>query len=143
MSTTEWNREREMAGFCHRCHSEPADAPYKTCLKCRAWQLQYTALHRETIYKKNLARYYLLKTEVLMHYSKGRMRCACDKCPETLKDFLTIDHINGGGEQHKREIGTWNIFRWCKENNFPEGFQVLCMNCNWAKRYSGICPHVA
>jgi hypothetical protein len=27
------------------------------------------------------------------------------------------------------------------KNNFPNDFQTLCMNCNWGKRYYGICPH--
>jgi hypothetical protein len=28
-----------------------------------------------------------------------------------------------------------------RKNNFPPGYQVLCMNCNFGKRYSMICPH--
>ena len=34
------------------------------------------------------------------------------------------------------------IYIWLKNNNFPEGFQVLCFNCNCGKaRNKGICPH--
>jgi hypothetical protein len=31
----------------------------------------------------------------------------------------------------------------CKKeyNEFPDGFQVLCHNCNLAKGYYGECPH--
>jgi len=32
---------------------------------------------------------------------------------------------------------------WIRKNNFPKGFQVLCMNCNWGKGHSkdNKCPH--
>ena len=28
-----------------------------------------------------------------------------------------------------------------RKNNYPEGFQVLCSNCNFAKGKYGSCPH--
>jgi len=58
-------------------------------------------------------------------------------------EFLTIDHINGGGNKQKQEIGGAGIklYLWMKRNNYPSGFQVLCMNCNFAKGKYGICPH--
>lgn len=73
------------------------------------------------------------------HYSKGTMKCMC--CGENIYEFLTIDHINGGGRKHRTEIkGT--IYKWLVDNNFPDGFQVLCYNCNSGKRVNnGVCPH--
>lgn len=51
---------------------------------------------------------------------------------------LSIDHINGGGMQHRRELsggGTGiNFYRWLRDTGYPEGFQTLCMNCQWIKR---------
>lgn len=64
----------------------------------------------------------------------------CSRCGEEEIDFLTIDHIGGGGARHRREIGT-NIYKWLRENNYPVGFRVLCMNCNWATRHGRPCPH--
>jgi len=29
---------------------------------------------------------------------------------------------------------------WLRKYNYPKGFQVLCHNCNMAKRF-GVCPH--
>ena len=26
------------------------------------------------------------------------------------------------------------FYLWLKRNNFPEGFQTLCMNCQWLKK---------
>ena len=42
------------------------------------------------------------RLRVLRHYSGGSMQCAC--CGETEVDFLGIDHIDGDGAQHRREV---------------------------------------
>jgi hypothetical protein len=61
----------------------------------------------------------------------------CKFCGETKKEFLTIDHINDDGARHRREIAKIRpktyFYKWLWENNFPDGFQVLCRNCNWGK----------
>ncbi len=83
------------------------------------------------------------RRQVIAHYSNGTNNCEC--CGENRVEFLAIDHIKGGGSQHRRSIKTsiitWIIKRWKKEKNFPEGFRVLCYNCNGALGYSGYCPH--
>ncbi len=62
----------------------------------------------------------------------------CECCGETLLDFLTIDHINNDGARHRKEFGrAGKIHRWIISNNFPEGFQVLCFNCNYSKFLNG------
>ncbi len=60
--------------------------------------------------------------------------------------FLTIDHVEGEGNIQRKALFGYNVggvhmYRWLKRNNYPNGFQVLCMNCNWATRYRNICPH--
>jgi hypothetical protein len=31
-----------------------------------------------------------------------------------------------------------------RRNNYPEGFQILCMNCQFGKRMNnGVCPHTS
>ena len=64
-------------------------------------------------------------------------KCAC--CRESTYEFLTIDHIDGGGRQHRKVIH--NFYRWLRMNNFPPGFQVLCYNCNCCKGAYGSCVH--
>lgn len=56
-------------------------------------------------------------------------------CP-LAKDIraLSIDHIEGGGNKHLKAIGTQAIYPWLIKNNFPEGYQVLCMCCQFIKR---------
>lgn len=81
----------------------------------------------------------ILRMKALGYYSKGTFRCAC--CNESTLQFLTIDHVNGGGCKHRKEIGS-GIYYWLKRNKYPDGFQVLCMNCNWGKaRNKDTCPH--
>ncbi len=66
--------------------------------------------------------------------------CVC--CGETMKEALTIDHINNDGKIHRDSIKQ-NIYKWLRDNNFPKNnFQILCYNCNIAKfRNGGKCPH--
>lgn len=86
--------------------------------------------------KAHIRRRLALRKRVFSHYGTA---CAC--CGESTDEFLCIDHINGGGSAHRRSIGKSNIYRWLEVNNFPEGFQILCWNCNSAKGLYGICPH--
>ena len=72
-------------------------------------------------------------------YSNNVIKCAC--CGENHIEFLGIDHINGGGLKHRREIKTTNIYWWLKNYNFPKGFRVLCNNCNMSLGFNGYCPH--
>ena len=80
-----------------------------------------------------------LKFEVISHYGV----CYC--CGEDRLPFLTIDHINGGGYQHRKEIGMlgYRFYVWLRNNNYPEEFRTACANCNMAIRYGNICPHKA
>ena len=72
----------------------------------------------------------------------GGYLCAC--CGETIEAFLSLDHINNDGADHRRAVDRRKIYKWLKVNGYPEGFQVLCMNCNFGKaRNGGICPHKA
>ncbi len=32
------------------------------------------------------------------------------------------------------------FYDWLMKNNFPQGFQTLCWNCNFAKHKFGECP---
>jgi hypothetical protein len=80
------------------------------------------------------------KVETINHYG---IVCAC--CGEDNVDLLTIDHVNGGGKKHRKEIGVragYGFYSWLRNNNFPTGFQVLCFNCNDGRSVNGgICPH--
>lgn len=65
----------------------------------------------------------------------------CDCCGESDPAFLTVDHPNGGGREHRAKIGTSIFYKWLLDHNAPDAFRLLCMNCNWARRFTGRCPH--
>ena len=58
---------------------------------------------------------------------------------------MSIDHINNDGYKHRELTNIGNgstTYFWLIKNNFPDDFQILCMNCNHGKsRNNGICPH--
>lgn len=79
-----------------------------------------------------------LKIEVLSHYSSGEPHCA--GCGEADIIVLTIDHVDGGGNKHRRALG-WtgggsNFYRWLRKNNYPKGYRVLCMNCQFRSKWA-------
>lgn len=92
--------------------------------------------------KISRARYLRRRIAVLTHYCNGvTPHCAC--CKETVLEFLTIDHINGGGtaERAKARSKKTYFIDWIIAQGMPEGLQVLCMNCNLARGLFGACPH--
>lgn len=91
--------------------------------------------------KNNLKKYReKIITKVFIHYGGNPPKCAC--CGEGEMKFLTIDHINGGGRIHRGKIRGNRVYKWLIDNNYPEGFRVLCYNCNCGRaRNNGICPH--
>ena len=73
-------------------------------------------------------------------------QCAC--CGEDNERFLEIDHIDNGGNRHRKQLKSANggrhysFYRWLRENGYPAGYQTLCSNCNIGKyRNGGFCPH--
>ncbi len=97
--------------------------------------LNYINSHLDLVKKHRAgyrAKWYLKKKlGILSHYSNGTMKCA--RCGFDDIRALSIDHINGGGAPHRRKTGN-DVYGWLKRNGFPEGYQVLCMNCQLIKR---------
>lgn len=98
---------------------------YPCCDICRAKQNEYRSKAQRA-----------LRLEALAHYG-GK----CDCCEEARSEFLAIDHINGGGRKHRKEIGAYHIEAWLKKEGWPQGFRVLCHNCNMAFGLYSRCPH--
>ena len=70
-----------------------------------------------------------LKRAIFSKYSTDNK---CQICKESNLDLLTIDHMDGGGTKHRKEIGH-HIYDWLRKHKYPAGFQVLCFNCNIKK----------
>lgn len=110
--------ERRKRGICVRCGVGNVMKGRRACEDCR---------------NKTAQRRTGRKLTVLQAYGGA----SCVGCGEQEIAVLQIDHINGGGNDHARQIGNGNVsrgrgmmYQWLIENNFPPGFRVLCSNCN-------------
>jgi hypothetical protein len=127
-SSLKRSRQERIDGVCKECSSPCGFTKYR-CATCGS---------------KRRAAAVVLKLAAFVAY--GGPHCSCPGCPEqsSVLDFLTIDHIDGGGNRHRREIGHGgvSIYRWLKNNGYPVGYRVLCYNCNAARHHNGgSCPH--
>lgn len=123
---------------CTRCgHDLPLTAFYADRGTRSGLQSRCRACTREA----SLSRLKAARLAALAHYSSGALRCAC--CGEREIAFLALDHVTGDGPRMPGARSGGNVFfAWLQREAFPPGLQVLCHNCNCAKRDSDLCPHV-
>ena len=141
LSSCEFSKNRSnKRGYqsqCKKCNRIKYDTGGR-----REYHLQYAKKNKDQITKREKQFHKKLKREVFDHYGGT---CAC--CGESHLIFLTIDHVNNDGADHRRKQVTKapllgkTMYRWLKKNNYPSGFQVLCFNCNFAKSQGG-CLHL-
>lgn len=97
---------------------------YENIEKCRLYSRQYWKQNNEKI-----------KREALIHY--GNSKCACVWCGFNDIRALSLDHINGNGAEHRRQLKAMGIggyfYKWLKLHSYPLGLQTLCMNCQFIK----------
>lgn len=113
----------------------------KACWAVRQ-KVQYGALSKDSDqYKKRLAATAANRRSMRLRiFEAYGNACAC--CGETEPKFLTIDHVNNDGAEHRRTIGRSDyMMRDIIKRGFPPDFQLLCWNCNGAKGAYGECPH--
>jgi len=134
-----WTRQVTEEKHCRKCgvaltpeNWEPSQKKFGNyiCLPCRLlYDKEWRKRHLNAATEAHLR----LKMTVLSHYS-AELKCKCG-----FNDIraLSIDHVNGGGNKHAKRIGGGSgaLYFWIKKHSFPEGFQVLCMNCQFIKRH--------
>lgn len=113
----------------------------KTCQK-RA-SAEWYANNKKFANMRSKSRRVLLKFEVLAHYADSKTpKCVC--CGEDELEFLTLDHIKGGGTreraQHQHRSGC-AMYARLKRLAYPSGYRTLCHNCNASFGQYGYCPH--
>jgi hypothetical protein len=88
-----------------------------------------------------------LRVKVLLGYSKRLSKSdipCCNCCGENSHtEFLAIDHVLGKKQMnsipelvkigYSSKLKDYFLHEWIMDNNFPEGFQILCHNCNQSK----------
>ena len=113
--------------FCEACGT-PIGPRRKYCAFCRP---QASKEYRAE-----------LRTEFVKAYG-GKCQCP-GGCQVVEERFLTLEHVNGGGDQHRRRTKTsgYKMYQWLKDRGWPkEGYRLECFNCNLSRGYWGKCPH--
>lgn len=141
--------QRYNDGLCGECGKNPYRQGKKSCESCsKKRRDRYEAYgDKETRRKQAEIIRHERRKRILEHYGG---KCSC--CGEAEFIFLSIDHINGGGNEHRRQIGNNPDSRcgssstqfaiWIETNNYPDTLQILCHNCNMGKHLNGgVCPH--
>jgi len=118
----------------------------------KKYELSSKGHDRQKIYRDKL------RLIVLKHYSKtlsnSNIPC-CNCCGENFHiDFLAVDHVMGKLQMnfepnlvklgYSSKLTPRALPLWIINNNFPNGFQILCSNCNFAKgmiKNNNKCPH--
>lgn len=102
-------------------------------IKSKEWYHRF----KDKISISNKERYRALKLEIFKAYGH---KCEC--CGESTYEFLSIDHIHGGGSKHRKKLGAKSVFDLIKREGFPKNiYRLLCFNCNLSLGFSGYCPH--
>jgi len=122
-------RKHKAKGLCAACYTAP--------LIRRRLELN-PGIDHKTRAKYMISKRAQLKQEFLEAYGR---KCAC--CGETTEEFLSLDHVNGGGKAHRdrlKSVGA--VYQELKALGWPQDdYRLLCMNCNFATRGGKICPH--
>jgi len=132
--------------MCKKCHNSKYHEKNKEKIKKRK-QKNYLKTRKKDLernkiwYKnnkeekmiKNRDRYWVIKQQVISFYSNNYMKCSL--CDIDDMDILSIDHIDGDGHSERiklfgRRCGG-DMYKHLIDNNFPDGYRVLCRNCNW------------
>jgi hypothetical protein len=92
----------------------------------------------ECAQKKSTHYHKQIRLKVVEHYSQGTMKCKL--CPEDRLPCLDLDHVfnNGAEERRKKSSATTTLYRRLAIQGFPEGYQILCRNCNWYKHVQNV-----
>ena len=92
--------------------------------------------YRQNQLDRNKKSYFDLRKVVIEKYGG---KCEC--CGEQNFEFLSIDHINGGGSKELSSSGLGNFLRKLQREEKSSDYRVLCRNCNQSIGYYGFCPH--
>lgn len=124
--------------YCKTCEKIKRRISY---VKNRQKRINSTKKWRKNNYHKFMQYVRKRRNEVKIELVNGYGgKCEC--CGENRIVFLSLDHINRDGKiDRKRFYTSDDLYRHLIKRGFPEGYRILCMNCNFATRYGNECPH--
>lgn len=129
------NAKSGIKSGCKACENE-ATKKYRKAHPERVKQVNANTVKRlgKEYYRENHQR---LKREMIAVFG-GK----CDCCGETETEFLSLDHINGGGNIHRKKVGGTRVWRDLRALGWPkDGYRILCMNCQFGFKNGRTCPH--
>lgn len=89
--------------------------------------------------KSCMQRKYRIKLKLDMIEALGNV---CECCGEANPYFLSLDHRLNDGHKHREKLAAHQCIAEARKEGFPrEKYQLLCLNCNFAKGHYGVCPH--
>lgn len=124
---------------CSRCKKESSISNFSVRQDSRKPYIR--GVCKDCYNKRTREHWRKLRIEIFDHYG---WICKC--CGETIKEFLSLDHIDDDGYLDKNPNGDKKsgkeLYLLVKKQGFPTKYQTLCMNCNWGKKLgNGLCPH--
>jgi hypothetical protein len=122
-----------------KCEAKKREWQKENLEKVRAYGAKWRAQNPEKHLARNKNYKDRLRDECFAAYGGS---CFC--CGEARKEFLAMDHVEGGGNKHRkteklRGGGTTHL--WLKRRGYPKTFRLSCHNCNMARGFFGYCPH--
>jgi hypothetical protein len=93
---------------------------------------------RTRVEEKRKAKFWQARLAMIAAYGG---KCTC--CGVSEPQFLTLEHLNGGGRKERRKFSNRAglLYLDLQKRGWPSGYTVLCFNCNSAKGHYGVCPH--
>ena len=135
----EYNKEKQHQIYLRRKDKQAAwrkvyyqDNKDKLLADSRRWYQENKEKRASYVKRHRLKR----RLEALIRYGNGKL--ACIRCGFTDERALSIDHINNDGAEHRRrmygdKLPDPRLYMWLRARSYPEGFQTLCMNCQFIK----------
>lgn len=98
-------------------------------------QARYREKNREKLRADTTARRMQDKQIILERYGKECAICGFDDIRA-----LQLDHIEDNGSQERKELGGQKFsgvkfYRYLIKQDLPNGYQILCANCNNIKQW--------
>lgn len=143
--------------YAHKSHNDGLRSECKVCTRVRNKSRYHEVLKADHAYKERVSNYgkvwYQQNAESVNARNRRNDRALreaclaayggkCECCGETRFEFLALHHRDGGGSQHRKDVGS-KMARWLAKNSFPQNLNigVLCHNCNTSLGMYGYCPH--
>lgn len=121
--------------ICNKCNVVLNNSNWKSYYQKRKYYIcnECISIHLKNKYKNNKDYHNLNQANRLYKQRKSvieKYGNKCNYCEESEYSKLTIDHVNGGGNKHRKLS---NVIYELYSNQINEEYQILCYNCNCSK----------